>query len=300
MGLITAMLLLACGGCAEQERTVAVATAGNYVCLQSSLDRVECELYEAGVASPTKEQPSEFYTQVRGGRWFVCGLRSDGEIECWGSASFNKTEPIPDGPFVTLRVGMSFGCGLRSDNTAACWGTRSDDLNAVLDPEMAWRSLGTGDAAICGIPDATGTLSCWGRDWHGEGALVPPEGEWAEVWGGADYFAARKADGTFAMWGNNQDGQLNFPSDLEFVDLGLGFDSACALTPDGEAVCWGSNALGQLDVPEGETFVDIDTRGRFACGLTPDHQVRCWGCWSDKLYDEGHPWCKDPVPSWDQ
>lgn len=296
--LLLAAALLGCGGC-RQEHSKAVEVAGNYVCVQSNLDNVECFLYEGLEVTPAKEPIFDAYAQLAGGRWFFCGLTQSGEIDCWGSTTYNKTEPIPVGPFAQLRVGMSEGCGIRADRSATCWGTLAERVND-FDPGTQWHSFAMGDSQVCAIADGPGPVVCWGRDWHNAGSLSPPDGQWDEVWGGGDFMAARAVDGTFAMWGNNQDGQLNHPPNPEFTDIALAFDHSCVLSPQGEAICWGSNDWGQLDPPAGETFVDIDARGRFTCGLTPDHRLLCWGCYSDKLYDPGHEWCQTPIPSWDR
>lgn len=297
--IVPASLLLVVLGCAWGEHTEAVEVSANDVCVRSNRDHVECLRYEGVESGPTIDKPGDSYTQLGGGRYLMCGLTSAHEIECWGATNYGKTDPLPAGPFEHLDVGMTNGCGLMSDQTARCWGTAMDLLAAVDPSATAWRSLAVGDLALCGIADATGTITCWGKDWHQQGALDPPGGQWAEVWGGGDFFAARSDDGTFAMWGNNEDGELDFPEGLRFTDLALASDHSCALSPEGKAICWGSNERGQLEVPGGETFTDIDARGRFTCGVTTDHRLLCWGCYSDKLYDEGHPWCQTPTPSWD-
>ncbi len=295
--LWTAATLLA--GCRTPEYTAAIEASGNYLCLQSNLNRVECSLYEGLEGYPIEEQSSTQYTRLGGERWTMCGLLPDGEADCWGDSGYGRTDPIPKGPFVDLKTGMTTACGIRPDHTAACWGTRVEYLN-FFDPAQPWRSLAMGDQSICAIPSDSGTISCWGEDVTEQGALDPPAGDWSEVWGSSGFFAARADDGRFAMWGTNYDGETSPPPDLEFTDLALGFDHACALQPDGTAACWGSDEFGQSDVPEGELFVDIAARGRFTCGLRPDHTVQCWGCFSDALYDEGHDWCRVPVPSWDE
>ena len=292
-------VMLAATGCGWGEYTEAVEVSKNDVCVQSNRDHVECFRYEGGEAGPTIDKPGDSYVKIDGGRYFMCGLTDAHEIECWGATNYGKTDP-PTGPFEDFTLGTANGCGMLSDRTASCWGTAMDFLADVDPSTISWRDLAVGDLAICAIPEATGTITCWGKDWHQQGALEPPDGEWDEVWGGGDFFAARKADGTFAMWGNNEDGELDFPDGLQFTDLALATDHSCALSPEGEAICWGSNERGQLEIPDGETFTDIDSRGRFTCGLTPDHRLLCWGCDSDLLYDEGHPWCQTPTPSWDQ
>ena len=48
--------------------------------------------------------------------------------------------------------------------------------------------------------------------------------------------------------GSNGHGQSDPPSGT-FHDLVAGFDQACATRDDGEILCWGDNDDGQLDFP---------------------------------------------------
>lgn len=290
--------LLTAWGCGWGEYTEAVEVSANDVCVRSNRDHVECFRYEGTEVTPAIDKPSDSYVALDGGAYHLCGLTETGEIECWGATTYNKTEPVPQGPFTNIMLGEWNGCAVRADKTASCWGTDAQG-SATIDETISWTSVAPGDTAICAISDPAGSIICWGKYWYEQGTLAPPEGIWGQVWGGGGFFAARKADGTLAMWGNNEDGELNFPDGLQLIDLALGADHSCALRPDGEVVCWGSNEAGQLDVPAGETFVDIDSRRRFNCGVTTDHRLLCWGCYSDLLYSEGHRWCQTPTPSWD-
>ncbi len=52
-----------------------------------------------------------------------CGLRPDGEAECWNAATAIWHEPTPPRPFTHITTGAAHACGLRPDGTAECWTT---------------------------------------------------------------------------------------------------------------------------------------------------------------------------------
>lgn len=87
-------------------------------------------------ASPVKAPPpAGTFTQVAAGNSHSCGLKSDGEVACWGSNSVGEATPPPardlqtgsgkiPAPrvFTQISAGGSHNCGVRSDGTVACWG----------------------------------------------------------------------------------------------------------------------------------------------------------------------------------
>ena len=69
---------------------------------------------------------------------------------------------------------------------------------------------------------------------------------------GVDHSLALKADGTVAVWGRNNHGQLNMPPGLSGVaSIAAGAHHSLALKADGTVVAWGENFRGQTDVPPG-------------------------------------------------
>lgn len=51
----------------------------------------------------------------------VCGLRSGGSIECFGSGASGVTSP-PAGSFTQVSVGGDFACALEEGGRVQCWG----------------------------------------------------------------------------------------------------------------------------------------------------------------------------------
>lgn len=85
------------------------------------------------------------FVQVAAGGLHTCGLRDDGEIECWGAGTYEgdcwpedldvksrfdcgQAMP-PPGPFTEIAAGLFHTCGLHPDGQIECWGagkTRGD------------------------------------------------------------------------------------------------------------------------------------------------------------------------------
>jgi alpha-tubulin suppressor-like RCC1 family protein len=55
-------------------------------------------------------------------------------------------------------------------------------------------------------------------------------------------------------WGKNQFGQINVPSDHDFLSIGGGWEHSLAVRVDGTLLGWGWNSNGQVNIPPGEKF----------------------------------------------
>ncbi|MCY3786201.1 MAG: RCC1 domain-containing protein, partial [bacterium] len=71
-------------------------------------------------------------TQLSAGRWHTCGLRPDGEVECWGNgpggvrnqfdaATEGAPTAPPPGPYTQVAAGQWHTCALRPDGRVECW-----------------------------------------------------------------------------------------------------------------------------------------------------------------------------------
>lgn len=72
---------------------------------------------------PVDWGPSGRFVSVTSSEDVFCGVRVDGEADCWGWIAEDSLD-IPEGPFVSVSVGWWHACGLREDATLACWWTR--------------------------------------------------------------------------------------------------------------------------------------------------------------------------------
>lgn len=80
------------------------------------------------------------------GHEHACGLRENGEVECWGTNhAFAFRDGIsviidtgqanpPAGRFTAVDAGHSHTCGLREDGAIECWGWNDDGQTDAPDP----------------------------------------------------------------------------------------------------------------------------------------------------------------------
>ena len=109
---------------------------------------------------------------VRGGGSddLACGVRTSGEITCWG-----------------LRADKGYNCAVGTDGAVDCPGEFHEERRHA-----------------CGVL-ADGTVDCWGSntDFHGEftGAATPPAGQFLSVSTGEDFTCGIRTDHTLDCWG---------------------------------------------------------------------------------------------------
>lgn len=122
--------------------------------------------------------------------YHTCGLRSTGEIYCWGGSNSsgqigNGTTTSVSSPtkvgtlsdWVDVEVFSGHTCGIRSNGELRCWGYNANgelglgDYDNKLIPikvgdSNGWQSLSLGGGYTCGING--GNLKCWGYNLHGQ------------------------------------------------------------------------------------------------------------------------------------
>ena len=146
------------------------------------------------------------FTQVSAGYEHTCGIRSAGDVACWGRNDYGQSTP-PSGTFTQVDAGAYHTCGIRSAGDVACWGY--NDYGQSTPPSGTFTQVGAGGRHICGIRSA-GDVACWGSNEDGE--ATPPSGTFTQVSAGEDYTCGIRSAGDMACWGFNSDGQATPPS----------------------------------------------------------------------------------------
>jgi alpha-tubulin suppressor-like RCC1 family protein len=204
------------------------------------------------------------WTKVSLGEWHACGIRLDGSLWCWGSASRGRlgdgtdagSRPLPhrvrlpdDSSDDVDRIGWtdvvageSHTCGLRSDGTLWCWGagdkgrlgdgTEEDRTHPVQvitsgDDEMGWRdwvSVTAGGFHTCGTR-ADGSAWCWG----GPPGLADGDGTGHARLAPVQVVAEHPDDAAWEDW----------------VALTAGQAFTCGRRSNGELWCWGEASYGE-------------------------------------------------------
>ena len=203
-----------------------------------------------------------------GGSLYTCGIRTSGEVECWGAGkdeeligSHVRQSMAPPGRFLEIAAGDQITCGLRPDFTIECWGTTFAVDDKPREPEPPCGQFvqmsaqgGTG----CAV-DPTGRLACW-----------PNPLPWS----------------TFE------------PTAEPVEQVSLGVFCACVLYTTGEADC----RVGRMSQhPPFPTWVDRWQRARVAavacgteiantaCAILEDGTVECMADCQWDVADSGPP-----------
>jgi alpha-tubulin suppressor-like RCC1 family protein len=241
------------------------------------------------VLSPTLVSGTGDWEEVFDGRYTLCGLKTTGELFCWGQAGplgdseFGLIEsPTPFvGGLVHLESSYDHACGLDAAGALFCLGSSDQGElgDGDLDPHFvdAPTQVGTEtyvDLAVshdftCAVR-ADGALLCWGASAIVATAAVPTqvgaELDWAVVSVSEDHVCALKTDGRLYCAGDNFSGQLGLGdtddrgalsqvgSDSDWAGVAAGSESTCAFKLDGATFCWGSNDFGQLGAPSASVF----------------------------------------------
>lgn len=113
----------------------------------------------------TASTPETTFERIAGGPLQVCGIRSEGGIECWGET---YGSPPSSGAWQRLAVGLRHACAIGNDGSVRCWGGgEADDVDSEFDfgqavpPEGSFERLTAGLFHTCGIRE-DGAALCWG------------------------------------------------------------------------------------------------------------------------------------------
>ena len=236
--------------------------------------------------------PEGIFVDYSVGDQHACGLRPDGQVECWGDDGFGQSSP-PGGPFVSVSAGYSVSCGLRLGGQVECWGGRrrpffdeSGESVAAPSPAGTFVAVDAGGGMACGI-DLSGNIECWDGSPAGDSDYMPagwlnsyvttraPVGEYVALDADGDFTCALGVDGDLACWGQNFHGQSS-PPPGPHASVTVGFWFGCALTQDTSAVvCWGD--LRRVGEPPEGSFTQISAGRYHACGLRGRGTAECWG-----------------------
>ncbi|MGL5857485.1 MAG: RCC1 domain-containing protein [Angustibacter sp.] len=185
------------------------------------------------------------WSTVSAGNVHTCGIRTDGELRCWGAnavgrlgdgtVGVNRLSPTPvdgGGTWNAVSTGRDHTCAIRGNNTLWCWGSQQsgqlgDGVVATsnrsspyqVSATTTWTSVASGDYSTCARRNDS-SLWCWGDNSYGQL--------------GDDTTVSRAVPGPVAgagSWASTGGG---------------GFTHTCAVQSDRTAWCWGENAEGQL------------------------------------------------------
>ncbi len=183
-----------------------------------------------GIGSPHAAAPQ---TIAAGGSDFMCGVRSDLTLSCWGRSNVELTAP-PDGRYAVVAAGRRDVCALAIDSSMVCWGRwYAGDAplgEPVVAPAGRFLALDVADTHACAIRTDQ-SLVCWGAQQGERPAPVAtvPSGQFLAVAAVHDRAGgcAIRIDGTITCWGPDTWGEATPPSGT-FRALDSGRQMYCA------------------------------------------------------------------------
>ncbi len=225
-------------------------------------------------------------TIAAGGSDFVCGIRSDLTLACWGRPTLDLGEP-PAGLFAVVAAGRRDVCALAIDSTMTCWGRwyaggaprgGAPTGRAVQAPDGRFLTLDVADSQACAV-GTDQSLTCWGL-WQDDARSPldgPPVGRYVAVAAVHDWFGgcAIRTDGSIDCWGPDTWGEATPPPGT-FKAIDAGRQMYCAIATGGTLSCWGRRLYGMGEPPPGR-YVALAIGGDTGCAIAEERTVTCWG-----------------------
>jgi alpha-tubulin suppressor-like RCC1 family protein len=162
-------------------------------------------------------------TAVVGGRFHGLALLTNGSVLGWDKAPSARLLPLPVGRVATQVAAGYWSSFVVLDNGALlAWGS----LNHTANSRANW--------------------TAWATSLHSASIV--------SVAAGSDHVVVALSNGTIAGFGENIDGQLNFPPKLiqsgaEVLQVAAGSHNTLALTSDGRVHAFGSNMYNLSSLP---------------------------------------------------
>jgi alpha-tubulin suppressor-like RCC1 family protein len=162
----------------------------------------------------------------------------------------------------------------------------------VAEASTDFTQLSGGYEHTCALR-SDGSLTCWGRDLHGEvsGPNAASSADFTEVAAGGHHTCALRTDGSLACWGSEEfTDEVSGPNayvGTGFTHVMAAFEQTCGLHENGSLRCWGADSEGQVSGPNASRmgrivgFVQLsgslEADGNHVCALAGDGTVACWG-----------------------
>jgi len=235
------------------------------------------------------------FQTISAGGLHTCGIRTDGELSCWGAGEWGQhglgsndpaptPAPVEPDAWTSVAAGVDHTCALAEDGAPWCWGRNTD------------YQLGLGTAGLSS-----------GRN---EPAPVSAETDWLTLTAGREHTCALRGIGTLWCWGRNRLGELGTgdtarrrvpwrTGSTSWADIAAGWIHTCGVTMGNDLLCWGEGDDGRLGT--GDTadrlspttvdiapyWSDVEAGQRHTCAIQTTGALFCWGSGADGRLGDG-------------
>lgn len=191
--------------------------------------------------TPAQVGTSTAWTQISSGLLHSCGLRSSGQLWCWGMPQRGELglgvsddrvyAPVRIGTatWTYIAAGRGLTCGVQTGGTLWCWGKndfyqlgQGDQVFRSSPTQVGaatnWKMVSQSDRTVCAVR-TNGTLWCWGSNVYGQAA-----------------------QGTITTYVTNP---TQVGTDTDWVETDIHYYHGCARKTDNSVWCWASDSNGQ-------------------------------------------------------
>ena len=242
---------------------------------------------EAGQADTgTSTAPFSAGLKVSLGENFGCGLRTNGQVECWGANLEEQTRLPTDRSYRDIACGDYHSCGIDAAGALICVGRNRDGQRVSLPGPYA--QVTAGDAHTCAL-DAAGKASCWGSNSGGQS--TPPSDAFLSLSAGSGFTCGIRAlDASVVCWGVTGGGLTSAVADKKFLSIDAAPTYVCGITDAQLVKCWSEAAYV---APNLGAVRQISAGKISGCALLMDETVRCWyGNNVDTLFADKAPFAQ--------
>lgn len=236
------------------------------------------------------------FTNIATGQSYTCGVKTDGNVACFGSGlgNYGQAPALVTGPFTKVSAAVQHTCAIKTSGSIACWGISSFG-EAPPTISGSFTSLSLGSAHTCALR-TNGSVSCWGWNAYGQ-APATVSGTFTSISAGSYHTCGVKTDGNVTCWGGTgivNEGQAPALVTGPFTSVSAGYNHSCAIRTDGNVTCWGANSAQQAPASVNGPFSSISAGTESTCGLKTDGSVTCWG---DNSYTQSPATISGPFTS---
>jgi hypothetical protein len=236
-------------------------------------------------------------TQVSAGESSTCGLKTDGEIVCWGYDVPGSMSP-PGGTFTQVDVGRTIACALNTAGRAECWG--DTNFGVTNEPSTTFMHVEAAERSACGLR-SDGVLECWGAlaasgGWEYEEHWNHPWTYWESFsmaligfcnldsfgnpsdtcWDGICGVTNTNEVLCSSQYGSSLDWYSSPSSSPDIQSVSVGWGHAALLTSSGDYMVAGSGP-SEAEISYVGPLTSLDAGNSHNCAIDSTGEVLCWG-----------------------